>query len=615
MYHIRRTVLTLLIINLIFLVFHGTLLYVEKITNVSKPDDWQYQIEIKEREITLVDHVWDGPFYLLGLLLACELLRLMLTSGLRFSFYVTALIIGFFLYSISGPMICNITDQSYRDFGFAVGGAKDINSFRLNIAAGNLPQPSDITYEGIFYDYSFMTGSRKSSASRTRDLLFAPTWSSAVARDPLTGATGNYLAVGLESQLSRKAFARKKLNLVVVLDISGSMNSPFNQYYYGTGRPRFDMDNESAKITKLQAACSSLVTMLDQLKPDDRLGIALFNHQAHLAKPVAPLANTDLAALKRHILELEPCGATSMSDGLEFGQSMLEPFASASPDEFENRIIFMTDAMPNTDDTSESGLLDLTRTMASKRIYMTFIGMGIDFNSQMVNSITKVRGANYYAVHSPHEFKKRLGDEFACMVTPMVFDLALTINAPGCRIKRVIGSPEADMATGRIMHVKTLFPAPTDATGTRGGIILLELEKPRHDIEVTMSVSYETRSGRIEEFSDSFTFSGREPDNFDDNGIRKGILLAGYADLLKIAATGRHNRVGPAGESEDGSGWSYWERPAVALVVSGALHGDLARFRDHFLGEIAAIGDQALEKELKILDMLLKKATGNQITN
>ena len=45
--------------------------------------------------------------------------------------------------------------------GFSVGGAKDITNFRENIRNNYLPLPSDITYEGLFYDYFFDTGKQE----------------------------------------------------------------------------------------------------------------------------------------------------------------------------------------------------------------------------------------------------------------------------------------------------------------------------------------------------------------------------------------------------------------------------------------------------------------------
>ena len=100
--------------------------------------------------------------------------------------------------------------------GFSAGGAKDVNSFRENIMQDYLPLPSDVTYEGLFYDYYFDTGAAKDCKK-----LFCPSYSYAVSKDPFSLQPQYYLSVGLNSGITD--FQRKKLNLVVVLDYSGSM--------------------------------------------------------------------------------------------------------------------------------------------------------------------------------------------------------------------------------------------------------------------------------------------------------------------------------------------------------------------------------------------------------
>lgn len=617
---VHRLLFVLLMLNLATLVLIEAIPAAGNLLFEVPVDDWQYKVEKPTAEqplAVLKEYLQDGPLYIVAIMILLEISKLFLACELTAVTSITILGTFFFLYSISGPMVGCITDQTARDFGFSVGGAKDINNFRTNIATGYLPKPSDITYEGLFYDYHFDTGKNAAMSAGESPKLFAPNWSAACSRNSLTGETEHFLAIGLSSQLDPTAAARKKLNLVVVLDISGSMSSPFNQYYYESHRRRPDMNAEAAKMTKLESACRSIVAMFAHLRPDDRIGIALFNHRSFLAKPVSSVRSTDMESLKGHILALEPTGATSMEEGLELGRSMLAPFSICNPDEYENRIIFMTDAMPNTDDTSESGLLDMTREMARSRVYLTFIGMGIDFNSQMVQSISQVRGANYFSVHSPTEFRKRLADEFECMVNPMVFDLALQVQAPECRILKVIGSPEADLATGRIMHVSTLFPAPTNADGTRGGIILLQLDRPMVDTWLTLTLSYEDRNGAIHDAQEKIILKAQPDDFYDDNGIRKGILLARYADLLKETATGRHGiRVATAKDTDaDGSGWSYWERPGRKLQVSAATNDALSIFRRHFSHEAEKIGDPALLKELRLLDELKALIPTDQVEN
>ncbi len=44
------------------------------------------------------------------------------------------------------------------------------------------------------------------------------------------------------------------------------------------------------------------------------------------------------------------------------------------------------------------------------QLFTTFIGVGVDFNSELIEEIVKVRGANYFAVHSVPEFKERMNE-------------------------------------------------------------------------------------------------------------------------------------------------------------------------------------------------------------
>ncbi len=48
-------------------------------------------------------------------------------------------------------------DETYS-IGLSVRGSKDVQNFRENVEMGFLPQKSDLTYEGLFYNYSFDTG-------------------------------------------------------------------------------------------------------------------------------------------------------------------------------------------------------------------------------------------------------------------------------------------------------------------------------------------------------------------------------------------------------------------------------------------------------------------------
>ena len=74
-----------------------------------------------------------------------------------------------------------------ENIGFAVGGANDIHNFRENISNGYLPIPTDITHEGIFYDYTFATGLQEECAD-----LFCPSYTTAVSQDPFLAAQNTF---------------------------------------------------------------------------------------------------------------------------------------------------------------------------------------------------------------------------------------------------------------------------------------------------------------------------------------------------------------------------------------------------------------------------------------
>lgn len=233
-----------------------------------------------------------------------------------------------------------------RTIGLAVGGANDVNNFRENVNNGYLPTPTDITHEGIFYDYTFDTGLQEECTD-----LFCPSYTTAVSPDPFSSSTEYFLSVGLNSGIKQEDFERKKLNLIVVLDISGSMGSSFNRYYYDqfrTDRANVADVEEFDNRSKMEIANESVVALLDHLGPDDRFGMVLFESSTYTAKGLRSTESTDMNAIKNHILEVTPRGGTNMEAGYRAGTALLQEFKDLDKDEYENRIIFLTDAMPNT---------------------------------------------------------------------------------------------------------------------------------------------------------------------------------------------------------------------------------------------------------------------------
>jgi len=517
---------------------------------------------------------------------------------------------------------------SEGSMGLAVGGAQDVNNFRKNIESGYLPLTTDITYEGLFYDYYFDTGD-----ARECEKLFCPSYSYAVSRDPFSLEDEYYLSVGLNSGIRESDFERKKLNLVIVLDVSGSMSSPFSSYHYdqsGGNAPPHEQNGDDMSKSKMAIANESLVGLLDHLDGDDNLGVVLFSTNAHVSKPLENIGDADMQNLKDNILQIYPAGGTNMEAGMRLGTSLFDG-AALDPQEYENRMIFLTDAMPNLGNIDEDGLGGMLKANAENGIHTTFIGIGLDFHTGLVEDLTKIRGANYYSVHSASEFRERMVDEFEFMVTPLVFDLSLTVDADGYDIRQVYGSPEADRSTGELLRVNTLFPSKTQDGETRGGIVLLKLEKTSPDAVLSLQTTFEDRRGNPDYDVVFVVFGQEEPDYYENSGIHKGIVLSRYAEVMRAwvfyeSISGLIEGLDDYGKEEILGGHALrvpdyrdagihppdyvrvelgpWERQSVPLSVSSEYAEYFEELRAYLEDEMARLGDESMSQELEILERL-----------
>ena len=506
-----------------------------------------------------------------------------------------------------------------RTIGFSTGGAKDINNFRENIKNGYFPITTDITYNGLFYDYTFDTGAKKESKE-----LFSPAYSTAVSKDPISEKNELYMTVGLNSNIKQSDFARKKLNLVVVLDISGSMSSSFNSYYYDqfTGTRKKKTENsEDENKSKMQIANEAVSVLLDQLKDDDRFGMVLFDDSAYLGKPISLVGNTDINAIKNHVLEIEARGGTNFEAGYTKATELFEEYLNVNSYEYENRIIVITDAMPNYGRTDDEGLMKYVKENADKGVYTSFVGVGVDFNTELTEAISDVKGANYYSVHNSKEFKDRMGEEFEYMVTPLVFDLELNLKSEDYEIAKVYGSDTANKENGNIMRVNTLFPSKTTSNGeVKGGIILLKLNKKNEKSSgnLNLSVSYKDRNGKEFSNSENVSFAEQE-EHYDNTGIRKAIVLTRYANAVKNWIMYERTReprfvILPDNGIMD---FNYTEdevrlmlgrneRTSVKLSVSDTYKNVFNTIKQYITNENEQIKDENLKQEIEILEKLSK---------
>jgi len=288
--------------------------------------------------------------------------------------------------------------------------------------------------------------------------------------------------------------------------------------------------------------------------------------------------------------------------------------------------------MPNTGAVEQNDLYRIGQRNAEEGIHTTFIGVGVDFNTELIEALTQeVKGANYFAIHSSEDFEKRLDIEFEYMVAPLVFDLTLEVIGGDYEIRTVYGSPESDLATGEILRVSTLFPPPTAEGNSRGGVILAHLEKVRDTGQPTRVVaSYTDRTGQRSIETGRVDWSRATAERASPN-VRKAVLLSRYTNLLQNWLIDENIRLGRPEKTiyrpvqprafyssglvvpreryiNDGAATTvpyelnYWERLSRDLVVSEDYRQLFRDFRQHMEREAERVSEtEKLQAEIQLL--------------
>lgn len=326
------------------------------------------------------------------------------------------------------------------------GGAQDIQHFRsIALSAQTLPRPESLTVEGLMGEHDLTL-----PAGGACEQLFCLNVHSMAAWLPTRPDDHLFVGLGFDSNIDGESWKREPLSIMAVVDRSGSM----------TGAP----------IENVKAA---LHAMVDQLGPQDRLGIAIYgtNSLVHLV-PTAVAGNKD--ALHASIDAITIDGSTNLEAGLKLGIDAA--LAEAAQYQGKTRLMLFTDERPNTGRTDALGFMGLAETASRAGIGMTTIGVGVQYDGALATKISSVRGGNLFFVDGPAKGKALMEKEFRNMVSEVAHDLVMTLTPqPGYKISGVFGVPDGLMKEGRDGSIA--LTVPTVFLASNGGGIFASLAK------------------------------------------------------------------------------------------------------------------------------------------
>ncbi|MBT3223986.1 MAG: VWA domain-containing protein, partial [Proteobacteria bacterium] len=167
--------------------------------------------------------------------------------------------------------------------------------------------------------------------------------------------------------------ARRPLDLTLVIDRSGSMS--------GEGR----MD-----YTK-----KGLIQLTDNLVRGDRVDLVLFD--SGICTPVEGfvVGRDEPEILVDSIRKLEPLGSTDLDSGLREAYRIQASRLDAG--QRNRRVVLITDAQLNTGNVNTDLVSEVGRQFDENNIRLTGVGVGSDFNDEMLDKLTeKGKGAYVY---------------------------------------------------------------------------------------------------------------------------------------------------------------------------------------------------------------------------
>jgi Mg-chelatase subunit ChlD len=188
----------------------------------------------------------------------------------------------------------------------------------------------------------------------------------------------SWLQIGLQARSAHSAEIAP-LNLALVLDTSGSMSAHDKMPYLKSAVRRF----------------------LSSLAANDRVALVAYSNDAWVLEASRPVG--DGGWIESAVSLLAPDGQTNIHAGLLAGIREVDAEYDVRRN---NLVILLTDGIANVGQTSPERIAEDAKQMAGGRIQLATIGLGSEFNDELLSRVARENGASYHYIDRPDELDR-----------------------------------------------------------------------------------------------------------------------------------------------------------------------------------------------------------------
>ncbi|MCB1583745.1 MAG: VWA domain-containing protein [Xanthomonadales bacterium] len=209
------------------------------------------------------------------------------------------------------------------------------------------------------------------------------------------------LHIGIKG-FDKQALDRPAANLVFLVDVSGSMNSP----------------------DKLGLLKSSLKLLTKQMTSEDKVSIVVYAGAAGVV--LEPTAGNNQAKIASALEQLSAGGSTNGAAGIHLAYQMAEQ--NLVKDGI-NRILIATDGDFNVGTTNFEALKELVEEKRKKGVSLTTLGFGTgNYNDHLMEQLADVGNGNYAYIDTIKEANKVLVDQINSTLFTIAKDVKIQIE-------------------------------------------------------------------------------------------------------------------------------------------------------------------------------------------